>query len=566
MSVQRGLSIKLSTFSMSSTIKLVGLRALTFAYCLILSVFRPDLHHDGYILASAVAVADGLAPHSGAFSQYGPITPLITGLFLSLTTSTVFSMRILAGIIMFLISIILEKLLTNMQISLSLARAIALNWVFTNHVVATIFPAANLLWPSLIATLLLLVACLLVTFGQETSKNFYFQAISGAFLSLAFFTRIQFFLVVPTIMILQILFRRKLRELSGLYIGTLMCTLGIVIYLTFTSSITDYFSQVIVWPLKTYPELGAENNYNIFLFILFITLPALLILVFIVVERALPQIYTSKFFALLFGLGTWLVSVFSGVLLASKENTYLRLIVGDQFNRILVWPFYFCLLVTVLVGFIQLANRNAPLLSFRQSPPPFTVVLSIGLVASTAVYPKPDVSHIWWVVPLLVPSTLITLKRINLNSLKIARFVTTFTFAGIIASFSFFNQDWTANDYKPLKFTFSPQSAKSATEVYLPLSEFLEGKKAIFLCKDGIHAIASGEYSSSDQWFVSWGPSADSETLKKRVQESDALIVCDETMSSVSELAAAFNLKIVSFNQNSELGSSRSLAILSRSN
>ncbi len=55
-------------------------------YLVKLCFYGTEPHHDGYILGSAATVADSLPVHSGAFSQYGPMTPWIAGSFLQLTS------------------------------------------------------------------------------------------------------------------------------------------------------------------------------------------------------------------------------------------------------------------------------------------------------------------------------------------------------------------------------------------------------------------------------------------------------------------------------------------------
>ena len=78
--------------------------SIKLGVALYLSIFvryQADPHHDGYILGSAAAVADGNVVHSGGFSQYGPVTPWLAGFFFKLTSISVLNLRLLSAILIF---------------------------------------------------------------------------------------------------------------------------------------------------------------------------------------------------------------------------------------------------------------------------------------------------------------------------------------------------------------------------------------------------------------------------------------------------------------------------------
>ena len=53
-----------------------------------------DPHHDGYMLAQAIAIRDGLSEHADVFGQYGPLTPWLQSLALRLPLDPVLAIRI----------------------------------------------------------------------------------------------------------------------------------------------------------------------------------------------------------------------------------------------------------------------------------------------------------------------------------------------------------------------------------------------------------------------------------------------------------------------------------------
>ena len=78
-----------------------GVKAAFFLQGLILFLVAPlqvDPHHDGIILGAAVASANGQFGPGSAFSQYGPLSPLIHGFFLDLTSSSMLNLRYFAAL------------------------------------------------------------------------------------------------------------------------------------------------------------------------------------------------------------------------------------------------------------------------------------------------------------------------------------------------------------------------------------------------------------------------------------------------------------------------------------
>ena len=134
-----------------------GVFALQAALLFLVAPLQIDPHHDGIILGSAIASADGFVGPAGAFSQYGPLTPLIHGFFLDLTGTTMFNLRLFAALNVLLISYFLHQVMLKIA-SKKVALTTSSAWVFTSAIWTTSFPGALLPWPSLMATALILAS------------------------------------------------------------------------------------------------------------------------------------------------------------------------------------------------------------------------------------------------------------------------------------------------------------------------------------------------------------------------------------------------------------------------
>jgi hypothetical protein len=532
-------------------------------YLAILVPYQVDPHHDGYILGFSAAVADGLPVHSGAFSQYGPFTAWLAGFFLQITSVNVFNLRVLSGILIFLTYFLLEKTLQKLKFTRNTSQLVSLSWILINQVTSTSFDGAFFLWPSLVSTLLLMVALNLILIAIESKNQKFFFFLSGIVLSLAFFTRIQSILVVIILSFFWIFFIRDISKILYLLSGFMSGVILIYTYLASIGAFRDYFEQVIIWPSTVYPSLGSGNNYNRFQFLLYLSLPMLCLGYFWFTKSVYSKLqrFSALTFMLITGIFMFFVFSVSGKLLLSDKNTYLRLIVGDQLNRVLFWPIYFCYLGTVFLALLTLLTFMGKSIKPVLKRQEFVYSTCFGLSVTPQIFPQPDVAHLWWITPLLIPPTLTLLKALDINFEKFKLSLVSILIAALLASLSYLQRDWAPYSYLPLLGTYAQQQKVNTVEVYQPLSKFLQTNNAVFLCNDGLHAVAALKYSSVDQWFVRWGP-ADINKEKIRLMSSKNIVVCDQVKSISDELAVKYNLKLTYFDEKLNGDTYRSLAIL----
>ena len=539
-------------------------------YLAILTPFQGDPHHDGYILGSAAAVADGLPVHSGAFSQYGPVTPWIAGSFLKLTSISVLNLRVLSAILTFLIYLSLERTLKKLDFSKSTARLVSISWILINHVTSTAFSGAFFLWPSLVSTLLLLLSLNLVLESIEKKYCRSLLFLSGTLIAFAFFTRIQSILVVIILISLSLLLRQQFKNVLVISLGVSVGIILVPIYLKNLGAFPDYWDQVIRWPATAYPSLGSGNNYNRFQFFLYLTLPIACLIYFWLAEKFLLNKRGLKFLVSLLFLGViiFVISKLSGELLNSDENTYMRLIVGDQLNRIIFWPIYLCFLGTFALALLTSIPKFRRV-EFDNSKSIY--ITSFGLSVTPQIFPQADIAHLWWIAPLLIPPALLLARSFQIDLVAFEKPFYPILIAALISSTFYLQKDWARYEYKPLVGTYAYKTKVESVKVYEPLTQYLLKENALFLCHDGLHAIASQRYAAIDQWFVDWGPinqtkfgSIDLTSEDPRLKSARNIVVCDKDKVAVEEISITYKVKIIYFDEVKNGDAYRSLAILTK--
>ena len=85
----------------------LALFALEFLYFAYIHSWEVDPHHDGIMYTAAVGVYEGKIPHRDFFAQYGPVTPMIQGIWFRITEPTLFNLKLLASFALALIGTLL---------------------------------------------------------------------------------------------------------------------------------------------------------------------------------------------------------------------------------------------------------------------------------------------------------------------------------------------------------------------------------------------------------------------------------------------------------------------------
>jgi hypothetical protein len=533
---------------------------LTFVFSGTLFFFaaplQADPHHDGVILAPAIAFAEGLPVQSGAFSQYGPLSPILSGLWIKLTEPSLVSLRYLAAIQAVMIAISLFfvlKLVTTEK----RARLLTILWVFTSGIWSTRFPGALMAWPSLISTLLLMVALLLCISGirSKTRRSDIQILLVGVLISTAGFARAQSWAIAGAVG-LTLLFTnyKNIKKLLLLCLGYIFGLVAMLAFVIRSQSLESWWLQSIYWPTQIYPAVGRGNNYNRFQMVLYL-IEGLVLIFLILLAGIIVKKFTAKVGTLFIIICT-LASLGIGYFVPTLTSVPIRyrVLFGEPFERILVSPFYLSALAAVFLAIQQLKKRS------NEKDPVIFLVSIFGCISIIQLYPQSDIMHLWWIAPLLIPSLIILLEKVEKIG-KIEKGVSDkilliFSVFGLAFALNFIFSDWTEFKNPALAGTYASADKVNGLLVYDDIVKNAIPKKSSFDCHDGIYSVLSGEYLPVDEWYVSWGFP---KTITPELGE--IRFICGKSYDYAESEARRIGWNLTEFNQ-SKSNPEASLAIL----
>ena len=138
---------------------------ITLIECLLLYLYLrndPEPYHSGLIYAQSIAVNEGLLPNRDFLSPYGITGPLLNGALLEFTDKSLLGLLLIYGFLTVVTGLVLYQ---STVARLGRWNAFALNLTWTMTFVTT------LPWPSLLTTLLILLAFSLIIHSKlETSQ------------------------------------------------------------------------------------------------------------------------------------------------------------------------------------------------------------------------------------------------------------------------------------------------------------------------------------------------------------------------------------------------------------
>jgi len=516
-----------------------------------------DPHHDGIILGAAIASANGEFGPGGAFSQYGPLSPLVHGFFLDLTGSSMLNLRYFAALNTLLISYLLFKVMSKVA-SKQISILTATTWVLTSAIWATTFPGALLAWPSLISTALILTSLnlllpLFINSEMQVNPSMLHIFLAGVFLGLTGFARQQTWLASALTLLLLLFYVKGSGKTALIFItGVVSSILGMFGWLVLIGAWSSYLNQVIIWPLSAYSTLGANNNYNRYQFGSYVIQSAVLIVVIYfasILRRHLKKpLYVYLVFTPLIGL-----VVVSGFQIAGQSNwpAAIRVILGEPQEKIILSFMYFgCVASIVLSGYFALKAK----ILLRQGGYEKLVLAVFGLVGVIQLYPQPDVLHLWWVAPLVLPSAFIGFNLIAQKSKKISikdliYVQTAFSLIGILLATIFIFKPWTEYKVPVLNGTYTFASKAEAISQFNQVQKYIKRGETSFDCADGVFAVSDGNYNSPDEWFVNWGMLDSEDPAVGKVR-----VICYQNMEYAESEANRLKMRLQKFVETSNPG------------
>lgn len=499
-----------------------------------------DRHHDGYMVAQAVAVHQGALVHSGAFAQYGPVTPWLQSLALFLPVGPGLALRTANTAFIAVTAFLLADMGRRRPRDWPVTRAVgwwtAIAWV----VLADVWIGVPMLpWSSTLAAMLSVGTLYLLTRAFRSAEDGSTRAASiealagGVLLGLIPFTRINVGLsamaVGLVVAALTVFVEQGVkRRLAKVFVlGTALSVGMVVTILALTGSLADFYYQSIEWPLvwgRTAIDTWQTQGF----------------LTRILAKQALPVMLACAALYLHLRARTeqrrWAVTksaaamftVLAGVIISIWENIRVDAVAPGQawwstflFSANAEYLYFFMVLAVVasgITGVVFMVRLFSGAKSVGRLTP-WLLLAGLTISGLTQIVPTWDTQHVWWGIPigLLFLFSLVQLasgvNRISGNPLMLPLLL-----AAVMAFFSSSvyrnvqrveGQPGTVIEgmlVSRAKFDAVSQDSDFLRE-HLPGSGLI-----VYLVGDGDLSVLDGHYRSADSYFVDWGGSPRVET------------------------------------------------------
>jgi hypothetical protein len=467
---------------------LIATQAILFS---LFSRLDPDTYHDGFIYGPAIAVADGLLPHRDVFAQYGPVSPIIQGVWLKLTSPTIFSLKILNGIFVLLICLVLVHVLKR-RIKYELAQLFALAWLS--------WFAASMPWPSIITTLFTLTALsVLLNDGKIKNIEIHFSAF---LLTLAIFTRIQsiLFLVplIPIYIIEKDVNRRKFFKrylLSVLF----FLTVGVLLLSAF-GMMSGYWIQSIEWSSAAYSSVEISKSF-ISSFIWFPV--SLLIFLLLLSLSEKMRVNRKAYFPFFLFLACMLTYIDHQELNGHVSLANFKVLIIYAARSFMHFTGYAtATAVIVLLGYLIFSKALGRQFNFYSF-----LSVSWGVLALSQLWPLHDDIHVWFIAPLLLTATVFaTPSEWNFYSkyyVTISLLICSSILANVTHNYSYMKQDRVSYQSFGLRGMYgSPEKVALVDATVMALEKASKSGPFRNLCTHGYYSVVKGEYGVTDGRFA----------------------------------------------------------------
>jgi hypothetical protein len=479
-----------------------------FLYFAYIHSWEVDPHHDGIMYTAAVGFFEGKVPNKDFFAQYGPITPVIQGLWFRIMEPTVWNLKLLTSLGLALIGTFVY-IGVKRRLSILTAALLSICWVLSGPF--------GLPWSSVFAIIFISASLLLlesILSSRFRRNNVYLAFAIGVMLALGTYTRIQTALVFLAASLGLLLVKNRIQYLRvtfWLNLGFFFTFGSITFVLAKSHALKPYLDQCIVWASGRYAG-GPEISLSFFVNLAWIPFFGMFNLLII---RMILRFKSSRSLQVRFIiLGTFLFYIM--LLIFSQwprhgaqtlRNPRVLEIIGGQKAQ---FAFNFSVLTLFLLLTLQVVYfwvKKAGPGKFVGSESQIIYFLVAGATA-TQLYPYPDEYHIAFVVPVIIlASVFIFPKNSNLSPNQNAFYcVALALIPSLLIHFLLLAHiDRYEFESKTLTGMYgSWQSAKSLDSTMVALENELPGIR--FNCADGIYAGAGGRYLSLDEKFVTWGP------------------------------------------------------------
>jgi hypothetical protein len=470
------------------------------------SKVEPDPYHDGFIYAPAVGVADGLLPNRDFFAQYGPVSPLIQGVWLWITSPTILNLKILNCIFVALTAIVIVQILKTMFCT-ELAQLISIAWVS--------WFAASMPWPSVITTLFTLIALQTLLIQNRTNRNWVF--LGSFLLALAVFTRIQsvlFLIVLIPLYYFEKDLGRKSVYKAFLLSGFAFLTIGMLI-MGYLDMFSHYIEQSIIWSSQAYAEVELSKSF----FTSFVWFPvsflALVLLIYSIrsISTKIPSFLIVPLLVLiLFSLNQ--IQISGNVSLSNPR--LLMLYATRSILHLIGYASVFCIVLLACYWAIKAkGSKNLEGVPILAS--------SWGVLVLGQLWPLHDDIHVWFISPILVVSAIYGLPADFFNRFNFTRpfaiLLVAIIFVNSIQNIKFLSIDRVPYKNFGMVGLFGDAEKVNMVDTSMELLEIASALGPYRnQCTHGLYAIVKGRYvvtdgafaANSRSDFVTWYPTGSS--------------------------------------------------------
>lgn len=450
--------------------------------------FDPDPHHDGLMYTAAIASSTGLFPHRDFFSQYGPLTSFIHGLWFMAAPNTLLSLKFFNGLLLAISSLLLFRILKD-QIGVKLAFLVLLVWSISSP---EILPA-GLPWPTVVSSLLLLFL-IYISKTSRIALSKWIVFLLGFVSAITLFARMHN-LVIPILVSILCLLTKRCRFLLYFLLGYFTLLFVAISFLHLHSGLLPFVEQSIVWPLLGHAGSTYGAKVLIVNALLLLQFPFFAAALWLVSQLARKHSMFLVVFLTILLLAAYLYSRrIPEIPVADRSFVkfdYLSAFVAQQSLQMMTFG-----LIGVCLA-LQIKDLNNKLqLSERQ-----ILASSISFGALFQLYPSPDVYHVWWIAPVLlaglpIPSSSIFKRFAQIPILVAVLLVNLFHVSQVISL--------DRSNYQSEVLSGMHGTNLGADEALIEIQRIIPPRSADFECNDGLFAANTRGYLANEVLYVNW--------------------------------------------------------------
>lgn len=545
---------KLTKLPLRAVVTDLILSVITFLLLFSFRKFDFDGGHEGYLLTTAIAQADGYQIYKEYFSLYGSILPWTQSLVISVSRyGSAINLRILDSLIIALIFFLILNLRRFISPKKQGVHRILMFSAITWILLAYFFNGMSQHpWSSTIALAIQLVIVNLLFWIltlQQSKRIIYLPIlVIGGLLAILPFTRLNVG-IATLISTYLILFTFSKSNRSYYFARARILAVNIIgialyiLYFVLNSSISLLFEQSILIPRRVFTSswMVGPENWNA---IPVITRYFLMSLPLVVIVTLLVYILNRKIHKIAPNMAKY-VSIISAILLGIFMAIFLDVAQRGfwLYQRLIVFVMVFGITISVLLIIRHMINIFTRVNMSNEIAHVQLVVLAFfGLSGIVQIYPTHDPRHIWWGLPLLillVPLALDlpkSLPKISQGTTAYATII--FVLAGAVfalgAQESLSSRRVSIDFDSPFRgMEVTPEKYRKLKSEFLFLKENLEPNSSVyFQCGvDETHWLATfdGRYHSKSLWFVDLSFYPGHPKPQYPTEVGDQLIICGDS-------------------------------------